>query len=1058
MSAPSFSSFPPSFASFPDVDHEQPSQDEREPRRKDKRKRNGDQHRDKKRKREADERGHKHRRYHADNDLLTTAKSANTPAADTEPDWRLFYSDKRGDMLNIQFGGLHVGHVPKYNLIDGGRSILGLSSAWTARRSGKGIIVDVRGQRKLRELTDSGVRKLLAAEPRRRLLASGDVYKHKEIDGYLPLPSNRAREDSQAYRSISQSKVDSESESDFERESESNESADDGPTLTSLQESLKSLEQQLSQNPTSVNLWLSLLAQTLSTVPLLSKNANKARAEIALSVLSRAMAADPVNAKSTVLRIKYLKAAEEVWQEDKMKNEWEGALNVGGVEMWMEWLGWRIRKARRGLDGVLEDALRATSAFGHDRGEIAKLRILWRVAVAFQSAGYTERATALFQAQAELTFNTPFPLRGVTFVSLLDSLEEFWESEVPRIGESGAQGWAAWVASRITQGAPSVSQPVPVAPPELDPYRQWAANELNADRASIFPARSTDEVAESDPYSTVLFSDIRPLLFDLKTSEGKDGFRLAWLCFLGLPVPGFHKSISQTNVDEMEAGWDDRWCFTHLCKPAKLRALFPDAHETRQLEADSITGVLVGREKDYGSSFGPVKNWGFDVHGPLHAVVGRVMDGRKRKEKRITMWEKEDLEGTREDHVRAIFAQLRMGDDDLEWDNLALAFEAALGMKSALKLSRQFLSVSQASSCRWASHALLERTRGRLDDARKVYHTVLIASASSGKCRKAQLWWDWAEMEWLSGAREEALAIIMRSAGVEGKGGVAVLRAKRGLEDAAQINGKWKEREAWIKLSALLELLTSGDVNVTFQLFDSYPAEEGSSEHESLLISSLLIAYYHSVILQNPMPPALLRERTQRAIEVYPSNSIILGLFLEGEKGQGVWGRIRMSMGETGGKSKDVARRVEEVWLAGWEKGRWTNEIERTRSGLSIAIEHERTRGSPIIWRIYIEFEMQANDLQRAKNLLYRAIAECPLVKELYLLAFGPLRSVFSKQELAHFADTMAERGIRTRQGLDDILDNWTMGRTEEKEKEDNEGPLDEIEENAQQLRRLMPY
>ena len=43
----------------------------------------------------------------------------NLKALDDESAWRLFYSDRRGDMLNIQFGGLHVGDVPKYHLVDG---------------------------------------------------------------------------------------------------------------------------------------------------------------------------------------------------------------------------------------------------------------------------------------------------------------------------------------------------------------------------------------------------------------------------------------------------------------------------------------------------------------------------------------------------------------------------------------------------------------------------------------------------------------------------------------------------------------------------------------------------------------------------------------------------------------------------------------------------------------------------------------------------------------------------------------------------------------------------
>ena len=275
---------------------------------------------------------------------------------------------------------------------------------------------------------------------------------------------------------------------------------------------------------------------------------------------------------------------------------------------------------------------------------------------------------------------------------------------------------------------------------------------------------------------------------------------------------------------------------------------------------------------------------------------------------------------------------------------------------SAIKVSRQLLSTTQDSLSLWASHAQLERLRGRLDDARKVYHTVLIASSPKKQDGIAQLWWMWAEMEWLASKSEEALSIILRSASIQGKGEVVILRAKRALEDASGRNIQWQERVAWIRLRALLELLTTADANVAVGLFNLDVTSEGGVEHESLTIASLLMLYYHSVILQNPMAPTLLRQRTARAIEMYPSNSIILGLFLEGEKGQGVWGHVRANLGESGGKSKDIARRVEEVWISSWERGRWSNEIERTRSGLTAAVEHDRSVGVSILARTTFYF------------------------------------------------------------------------------------------------------
>jgi len=298
--------------------------------------------------------------------------------------------------------------------------------------------------------------------------------------------------------------------------------------------------------------------------------------------------------------------------------------------------------------------------------------------------------------------------------------------------------------------------------------------------------------------------------------------------------------------------------------------------------------------------------------------------------------------------------------------------------------------------------------RGRIDDARKVYQTVLVASPpATVQTGASQVWWDWAEMEWLAGNPEDALQVVLRAGGVEGGGGVVILRAKRNLEakfTVVEDMRRWKEREAWIKLRALLELLTTKEPAGTLAVFDSHlfgdgSMSNGSLPHESLMVSCLLMLYRHGMVLRNPTPPSVLRERVERAFEVYPSNSVVLGLFLEGEKGQGVWGRVRGILGEGGGREKDVARRVEEVWIAGWESGRWEGEVERTRSGLAAAVEneryvlllycystftyeyHDRTRGSSVLWRIYIEFEIRAGQLQRAKKMLFRAIGECPLVK-----------------------------------------------------------------------------
>ena len=122
-----------------------------------------------------------------------------------------------------------------------------------------------------------------------------------------------------------------------------------------------------------------------------------------------------------VLRLAYLRAGEGIWHESKLKSEWSDALKIGGIELQMEWLEWRIRNGNTGIDGVVESAVRAVASLGSDvDSEVAKVRIFWRMTTAIRSAGtfvdaswilyslflvslgYSERAMAIYQAQAEL--------------------------------------------------------------------------------------------------------------------------------------------------------------------------------------------------------------------------------------------------------------------------------------------------------------------------------------------------------------------------------------------------------------------------------------------------------------------------------------------------------------------------------------------------------------------------------------------------------------------------------------------------------------------------------
>ncbi|KAI0307929.1 NRDE-2, necessary for RNA interference-domain-containing protein [Multifurca ochricompacta] len=936
--------------------------------------------------------------------------------------------------------------------------ILGLTHAWTvAHRSNRGVEVALGGGRqKLLGLSDTGSWRLLESAPRRRLVASADAgRKDQETNGFIPLPSYRPRPAKEEDLRRINTSNDRDSETDSPSVSAGSDNLDDddqdGTAFPSYHEKMRSLEKQLSKDPSSASTWLSLLSHSLAQVPTASKNATKVRSEITLSILDRALQVLPKSPSSTRIRLLYLHAGEELWTDDTLRQEWEKALAAGDIDVLLAWLDWRIRNGSGGLNGTVEAI---TRVFAFAASESDRLRIFWRLVCALRQAGFTERSMALFQAQADLAnFHNQPAITLLPLEEQINNLEEFWESEAPRIGEPGSTGWANWHKAGkpglALEGVLSSKRAAAgvVIPSPLDPYQLWAREETREDDLLKPPSRSTDPDAELDPYTAILFSDIRPFLFSLTSRRSKGLFRLMWLSYLGLHVPGLETMAGASD--------DDRWTQLHLVSKSYMEAIFPSSSDRQVSAPESHAGVLVGRETHYADSFGPIKSWSYRCIGPLEIFE------LQNQTPRWGLWTKEDLVGVDVEFVRRVFEQSRMGGDDVEWDLLTLTFEAAIDVKGALKKSRSFLASAPESLPHWAAHARLERFRGRLEEARKVYETVLSSPASSrNRLSAGPLWWDWAEMEWLTGHFEATTGVVLRAAEVEGFGGLAILRGKRALEATADEIPEtlWKVREAWTRLGALLELLT-GD---SLPSFLTAPLVAGTVTQESMTMASVGMLYHHIFTLRSPIRPAILRERLEKAVELFPNNTILLGMFLEMQKGQGLWGRVRMlrdvSISSDITQEKGVSRRATEVWLGQWEKGQWSSEVERIRGGLTSAIESERTRGSPILWRLLLELEIRVGDLERAKSVILQALGECPLVKDIYMQAFDRLRPAFSAHELKSLWETMVERGLRIRKGLDEVIEGWedVEGGTVERE-EEMEG-MDEIEYNSRELARLKPY
>jgi len=165
--------------------------------------------------------------------------------------------------------------------------------------------------------------------------------------------------------------------------------------LTAQQEAIKELEATLTRDSTSIDSWFSLIRLSIAESPITAKRGQKARAEISLAILKRALDAHPQNRTSVRLRVSYLEAGEETWKRDEQAKEWETALNTlggPGIDLsnremiWSAWLSWTMQNAKN-VDDFLPCFRRAFAVFNFEEAEVIRVRLLWRLCVHLHESG-----------------------------------------------------------------------------------------------------------------------------------------------------------------------------------------------------------------------------------------------------------------------------------------------------------------------------------------------------------------------------------------------------------------------------------------------------------------------------------------------------------------------------------------------------------------------------------------------------------------------------------------------------------------------------------------------
>ncbi|GAA6004312.1 hypothetical protein JCM10207_000663 [Rhodosporidiobolus poonsookiae] len=876
------------------------------------------------------------------------------------------------------------------------------------------------------------------------------------------------------------------------------------------------LDRALRDNPRDVPQWLAFVdlqdevaqssfsgaTSSAAARRALSKAERTSVSELKMAILDRALEV-PDNADSEELLLAQLRAAAEVEEPKKVLERWKRALadHPALTGLWIEYVSWRQTEWAtfevKQVVGVFEESLEVlvvamereeVGSNGRELLEANAVYLFLRLTLMLRQAGYSERALASFQALVELNLFRPASLaspdpqeRPYTYQDrLFRDFEAFWDSEAPRVGEQGAKGWGSTTDDDLPpEGTASTAlQAQPAQDDKARPHERWAATERLASGDAL-PARTIDSGMDDsdDPFRVVLFDDIRPFLFILHSPDSKLQLAYAFLTFLGLPFvpPDFPTSTPFTT---------DPFIHSELVeRPSRIQRFWP------KLDAGAAARpyATVGGEAMELERQSALKEPWDTPFSATPAAVDLLFGAGGGKGGWFRTLKKEDLADVDVELSRNAFTLLRSAVPDTFLTLDFFAFEAAQSPKSAVKLAKQVLRDRRTDLALWDGYARIERQRGKVADARQVYCTALSMYRSFPVAEQIDgplLWRAWAEMEWEDGRAEVALKVLVAAASEEQVDLASLastdsdarpppaqlLRTRqhysRSLEAAFQPRASQahlRNRNHLAFSSALFEYLTrnlAAAVDVLeLHLFRlDVAGANGSAEHEEALMMFAKLLYRHMAV-GGGYKPAQLRDLLERAMKDFKDNSLFLSLFYHNELRMKIQGRFRRTMEEIVLKENEA---TSEGWLFAIFAELHINSrainVFAVRNLFDRALDNPKTRSSPSLWTLYIDFEVRTGELHRAKSLIYRALRECPWCKELYLRPFSPaLRSVYRSRELRDFHHALLEKGLRVRVEIDSFLAEYTSSDAED-ERDEQMGVADVGEELLEERQRLKPY
>ncbi|KAK7751600.1 hypothetical protein SLS62_006425 [Diatrype stigma] len=1004
----------------------------------------------------------------------------------------LFVVDKRGDPLIRRYGSNDRREIPEYRRIGGGR-VLGVDGFMTIERVGNREEFFIRGYHEGRSVLGGDRRSLLARGSHNKSIvvrvrkeeyqpATGEEdflslrpSKRRKREG--DVPEELSADEGPSYRSIhGKAKPHEHSESDEEYDSDSSTGSNWRNAENPMVARSIELSKRVREHPEDIEAWLQLVDHQdvlLGTVSSGGRRPTpaevKSYADIKLSMLEQALSQVTTDPQRVLLQLKRMSEGAKIWDPKNLEKRWKDVIQKYGsdFEIWRAYMTYR----QTTLSTFQYDDIKKLyiERMQFIRSEIASLPassdqvplyrqmiyVFLRTTRFIADAGYRELGTALWQAALELTFSRPTAAFEGADDTVLASFEAFWESEVPRIGEDMARGWAMFEADAGAQEPPdpkpSISPPVPTT---RDVYKAWSILERYRSSSATLPARTLDDSAEDDPYRVVMFADIRDLLFYVPAHiipSIRRELLDAFLIFSQLP-PAFHSR------DSVHGILQDDFLMRRptLIAQGTANTLQDDPGQIEQ------TNKNLDFSQDYQSIIRtpevlfPSPNW-FKYITP---IKDRIPPEQYR-------W----IANTLKQLVRSLGVK--------ELAPYYLAFESTNEPGNEKKTAKALLKQDPASVDLYEGYAILEWAQSNKAAARNVVAAAMGSQliTDSDRCRLG-IAWAWMELE--DGAlAQSALRLCTLAEGRsraasaaddDHHGPVAPSRVLKGRNflatnrDYLFSSGDPEHAIIYAKGLALLEYLTQksnkesssesqGDIWSAIASISACSDEfisrglASSSAHEKLLQFAARLLYFHAG--RGPFRAGFLREQLTKYIGLFPRNTIFLGLLAWKETRLGIDDRVRAVLDST------VLTPAHDCLSSRAFAIRHEARTGNAHSARA-AFEHAFTFGGggseaaaacgnhPGLWISYVRFCQARKELRpKTKDAFYRAVQRCPWSKDVFMEAFAPTTTTtttgaeapvheLDSAELGSVYNTLCDKGLRVHIEMPEFVEKWErqqMGR-----------------------------